>query len=153
MQHILNTISVVAFIMSTISWILAIFNNSIKLSLEVWDYSQRFNVIQLYIYFQNNSGKYLTITGVSIIENQIKRPCKLIPSTIRTKNNKPFIETPYLPVNLSPHQGVCFAFEFLNCSDIALSPGKNLALEIYTNRKALKRSVILGNKDHILNLR
>ncbi len=153
MQNLINILSILAFVMSTITWICTLLNHSIKLFIEIKDYAHIFDVVQLYIYFQNNSGKPITISGVSIVESNNKIPCKTLPSIIRSCNGRVIIETPLFPLNLSSHQGACFAFEFLNCPDIELNPGKTIALEIYTNRKLLKRFVTLGNKDQILNLR
>ena len=116
MQNIVNIISILAFMMSLATLIHTIFDKSVRLSVNIKDYGKYFNgVVQLYIYFQNNSGRDLTISGISIVSNSQKYPCKMLPEVIRDCNGKSVITTPYLPVNIAPYQGVCYAFEFLNC--------------------------------------
>lgn len=153
MQNFLNLISILAFIMSSITWICTALNRSIKFSIEVKDYVKYRDIVQFYFYMQNNSGKPITISGLSIIYNNQVFSCKMIPSLLRSQGQTPVITTPFLPVNFAPHQGSCYAFEFLHCPDIALAPCKKVDFEIYTNRKVLKRSVTLGNTDEILHLR
>ena len=152
MQNILNVISVLAFIMSSVTWFCTALNRSIKFSIEVNDYAKYKKSVQFYLYMQNNSGKPITISGLSIIYKNQKFPCRMIPNVLRTQDGSPLITTPFLPVNFAPHQGLCHAFEFSHCPDIELAPGKTVDFEIYTNRKVLKRSVILGNMDEILHL-
>lgn len=153
MQNILNIISILAFIMTSITWICTAINHSIKFSVEVKDYAKHGSVVQFYLYMQNNSGKPITISGLSIAYQNQQFPCKMIPSVIRYRDQEPLITTPFLPVNFAPHQGSCYAFEFLHCPDIELAPGKTVEFEIYTNLKVLKRFVTLGNTDGILHLR
>ena len=45
----------------------------------------------------------------------------------------------------------CFLM-FLNCQDIELIPGKTVDFEVYTNRKVLKKSLILSQPDHYFRL-
>ena len=145
MQNLLNLISILAFIMSSITWFCTALNRSIKFSVEVKDYAKYKKSVQFYLYMQNNSGKPITISGLAIVYKNQKFPCKMLPSVLRDKDQKPLVTTPLLPVNFAPHQGLCHAFEFSHCPDIELAPGKTVDFEIYTNRKVLKRSVILGN--------
>ena len=118
MQNLLNLISVLAFIMSSITWFCTALNRSIKFFVEVKDYAKYKKSVQFYFYMQNNSGKPITISGVSIIYNNQNFPCKMLPSVLRGKDQRPLVTTPLLPVNFAPHQGLCHAFEFLHCSEI-----------------------------------
>lgn len=151
MQHFLNILTILAFFMSSATWLYTLYTHSIKLSIEVKDHTKRFGSVQLYLYFQNNSAQYLAITGISILDKDRKLPCNALRSILRVQDGSALIETPTLPVNLSPCHGVCHAFSFSDCQDIELAEGKTLALEIYTNRCVLKRSVILPPQDHILH--
>ena len=153
MQNLLNLISILAFIMSSITWFCTALNRSIKFSIEVKDYVEYRNAVQFYLYMQNNSGRPITVSGISIIYNDQNFPCRMLPSLLRSQGQNPVITTPFLPVNFAPHQGSCYAFEFLHCPEIGLIPGKTVDFEIYTNRKVLKRSVVLGNTCEILHLR
>ena len=105
----------------------------------------------MYLYLQNNSNSPLTISGISIVHNDKKYPCELIPKKIRGKGEN-LIKTPMFPINLSPNQGVLFPFEFLNCQDIEISPDKKIVLEIYTNRKMIEKSLTLDLPNTLLHL-
>ena len=152
MQLILNIISILAFFMSLTTWIVTFITHRMHVSVEVKDFAKRNHVVQFYLYIQNNSATPFTVSGISIVSGSRKYPCEYLPKLIRTQNDRVIIETPYLPVNFSSHQGQCFAFEFLNCQDISLAPGKKVDLEIYTNQKTLKKSLLLPQQDKILHL-
>ncbi len=198
MQSFLNVISVLAFIMSAISWICTAYNRSINFSVDVKDYCQTGKCIHLYLMMQNNSGKPITISGISIVSGKEKFPCGILSKEIKDycqtgkcihlylmmQNNSgkpitisgisivsgkekfpcgilskeiigvdyiPLIETPTLPMNFAAYQGLALAFEFSQCSDIELAPDKTVVLEIYTNRKVLRRDVVLGNMGDVLH--
>lgn len=153
MDLLLNIISVLAFVMTSITWIVGYFSRRLKISVEIKDHAKRRKVVQFYLYLQNKSSSPVTISGISILDNAVKYPCEYYPKIIRTRNNDVVIQTPYLPVNLAAHQGACYAFEFLNCQDIELVPGKTVELEIYTNRKPLTKSLVLPPEGNILHLR
>ena len=151
MQSFLNVISVLAFIMSAISWICTAYNRSINFSVDVKDYCQTGKCIHLYLMMQNNSGKPITISGISIVSGKEKFPCGILSKEIIGVDYIPLIETPTLPVNFAAYQGLALAFEFSQCSDIELAPDKTVVLEIYTNRKVLRRDVVLGNMGDVLH--
>ena len=151
MQSFLNVISVLAFIMSAISWICTAYNRSISFSVDIKDYCQTGKCIHLYLMMQNNSGKPITISGISIVSGKEKFPCGILSKEIIGVDYIPSIETPTLPVNFAAYQGLALAFEFSQCSDIELAPDKTVVLEIYTNRKVLRRDVVLGNMGDVLH--
>ena len=153
MNLILDIISILAFVMTLITWIYNFLNRRINAEVKIKDFAKRWDVVQLYLYIQNNSSSPFTISGVSVISNQDKHPCESLPKIIRTRNDEVVIRTPYFPVNFSAHQGQCLALEFLHCPDIELAPGKTVELEIYTNRKTLKKSLTVPQPDRILHLR
>ena len=153
MNLILDIISILAFIMTLITWIYNFLNRRINAEIEIKDFAKRRDIVQLYLYIQNNSGSPFTISGISIISDSDKHPCEPLPKIIRTHNNEVIIRTPYFPVNFSAHQGQCLALEFLHCPDIELAPDKTVDLEIYTNRKILRKSLTVPQPDRILHLR
>lgn len=150
-QFIYNILGILGFILSALMWLYTYIKNRIHLVVEIKDYTKVFQrVVQLYLYIQNNSEKPLTISEISIFHTQKTYPCVLLPKKIRGIGDS-LITTPMFPVNLSPHEGILLPFEFLNCQDIELVPDKTVALEIYTNRKMIKKSVTLGQPDHLLH--
>lgn len=153
MDLFLSITSILAFIMSAITWIFNILARRINSKIEIKDFAKHRDIVQLYLYIQNNSGSPFTISGVSIISDSDKHPCEPLPKIIRTHNDEVIIRTPYFPVNFSAHQGQCLALEFLHCPDIELVPGKTVDLEIYTNRKILRKFLTVPQPDLILHLR
>lgn len=144
MQSILNLLTVLAFIMSATTWLLTAYNRSIRVSCNVIDFIKYDRgIIQLFMYIQNNSEKPLTISGMSLVIDCNRYPCELISKKIRTVNDVIVQATPNFPLNFSPAQGRMEFFEFLHCPDIEASPGKTVVIEIYTNRKPLKRLLTL----------
>lgn len=153
MQNFLNFISIAAFIMSLTTWIMTAIQQSIRISVEVKDYSKPYGkIIQLYLYIQNNSKKPFTISGISLIHDKRKYPCKLLPSSIIEKGDIK-IYTPLFPINFAAYQGVLLPFEFLDCSDIPLGPNKKIEIEICTNLKVIKRFLTLDQPDYLLRFR
>ena len=144
MQTFLNILTVLAFIMSTSSWLLTAYNRSIRVSCRIIDFRKYpSGIIQLFMSIENNSEKSLIISGLSIISDKQKYPCELISKKIRAINDVVVHATPNFPLNIAPIQGRNEFFEFLNCPDIELVPGKTIEIEIYTNWKSLKRSLTL----------
>lgn len=151
MQNFINALSILAFIMTSISYILAIYNKSIRLSVSVKDYAKKFlDIVQLYLMFQNNSSKPITVSGISIIDNGAEHHCELVPKLIMTIRDDVVRSTPQFPINLGPYQGLLLPFEFLNCPNIELAPDKKVELRIYTNLKPLTKSVVLGKQLYYL---
>lgn len=150
-QDTYNILGIIGFILSALIWIYTYRKNRVLLDVEIKDYTKVFGrVVQLYLYIQNNSGSPLTISGISIVHNEKKYPCVLLPRKIRG-TGEDLIKTPMFPINLSPHEGILLPFEFSNCQDIELALDKTVALEIYTNRKMIEKSLILGRPDHLLH--
>lgn len=150
-QSLYNLLGITGFLLSAIIWIYTIFQKRCDLFLDIKDYTKVFGrVIQLYLYIQNLSDSPITISGISIAHNNTFFPCELLPKKIRGEGDS-LIKTPMFPINLAPHQGILVPFEFLNCQDIALTPYKTLDLEIYTNRKVLRKSLTLVQPDHLLH--
>jgi len=144
MQNILNVLTIITFISTAIGWVYVAINSSIRLHAEIRDHIKIQNrIIQLYIYFQNNSGKSITISGVSIMYKGKEHPCRISRAVIQSKGDEILLSATTTPINLSPYQGTCHVLEFLDCRDIELDQGKTLDLEIYTNRRRLKRSLVL----------
>ena len=153
MDLFLSITSILAFIMSSITWIFNFLAHRINADIEIKDYAKQRGSVQLYLYIQNNSSYPFTISGVSIISVSSKHPCEQLPKIIRKQNDEVVIRTPYFPVNFSAHQGQCLALEFLHCPDIELTSGRTVELEIYTNRRILKKSLTVPLPDRILHLR
>lgn len=144
MQLFLNFLTILSFIMSAATWLLTAYSRSIRLSCSVSDYRKYDQgILQLFLYIQNNSEKPMTISGISLIIDNQKYPCELVEKKIRTVNGLVTQSTPNFPLNFSPSQGRMEFIEFLNCPGIEASPGKMVEIEIYTNRKALKRFLSL----------
>lgn len=139
MQIFLNTLTIFAFLMSTVTWFLTAYNRSIRTEIRILDYKQHLGCInQFYVYVQNNSEKAFTISGASLVIDGEKYPCELVTKLIRTTNVLT-LSTPNFPLNFAPLQGRMEFFEFLNCPNIELVPDKTIEIEFYTNRKVLKR--------------
>lgn len=144
MQSFLNFLTILSFIMSAATWILTAYNRSIRISCNISDFRKYdHGILQLFLYIQNNSEKSMTISGISLIINSQKYPCELVEKKIRSVNGSVSQSTPSFPLNFSPSQGRMEFIEFLNCPGIEASPGKMVEIEIYTNRKALKRFLSL----------
>lgn len=144
MQLFLNFLTILSFIMSAATWMLTAYNRSIQLSCAISDYIKYDQgILQLFLYIQNNSEKPITISGISLIIDSQKYPCELVKKKIRSVNGLVTQSTPNFPLNFSPSQGRMEFIEFLNCPSIETSPGKMVEIEIYTNRKALKRCLSL----------
>lgn len=152
LQTTYNGFGILGFVLSALLWLCTVLKNRTNLCIEVKDYTKAFGeIVQLYLYIQNQSDSPITISGISIVHYEKKLPCELIPKKIR-KTGDDIIYTPHFPINLSPQQGVCFPLEFLNCRDIEVGPDKKVALEIYTNRKVIKESLILSQPNTLLHL-
>lgn len=144
MQSFLNFLTILSFTMSVTTWILTAYNRSIKFSCSIIDFKKYSpDIIQFFIYIQNNSEKPMTISGMALVVDHKKYPCELVSKKIQSINGVVVHATPNFPLNFSPSQGRMEFIEFLHCPDIEASPGKMVELEIYTNRKALKRSLSL----------
>lgn len=152
LQSTYNALGILGFVLSALLWFFAVYKKRTNLYVESKDYTKALGeIVQLYLYIQNQSDSPITISGISIVHYEKKLPCELIPKKIR-KTGDNIIYTPCFPINLAPQQGVCFPFEFLNCRDIEVGPGKKVALEIYTNRKLVKESLILNQPNTLLHL-
>lgn len=153
MQLFLNILTILAFIMSAITWIVTALRHSIFLTVELKDYAKWFNnVVQLFLYIQNNSASPITVSGISILYDGKKFPCELVPKKLRTEDGIVTRSTPMFPLNFAGLQGTMYFFEFVNCPDIELAQGKTIDFEIYTNRGRLKKSVTLGPQDRYFRL-
>lgn len=147
-------LSLLAFIMSSITWIVHAFQHSTRFTVKVIDFIVRpNNVVQFFMYFQNNSLLPITVSGISYIESDKKYPCELTPKTLRTVNGVVTRSTPAFPLNFAPSQGSMYFLEFINCPGNSLDPDKMADFEIYTNRGRLNKSAVLVVHDHIFRLR
>ena len=133
------------------SGIHACFSRRIQLSVSVKDWNKPTpKVAHLFLLIQNNSSKPTIISGISILKTSQEYYCRLDSKKIITDHDVIIRATPQFPLNLFPHQGVLFAFEFLDCPDIELTENKTVDLQIYTNQKAIRKSVTLPKQSHYL---
>jgi len=148
MQFVLNIISLLAFIMSTTSWVLTFVQRRIKIFFQVIDYCQHNNACQFYVMIQNNSSLPLSIPYICINDKM----CQLEPVVVRIENHTEKFSTPQFPLNIAPKAGVNAYLEFRGCGGISLGEGKNLDFQIHTNYRQLRKSVSLGEKSHYVNI-
>lgn len=137
---LIDLISIIAFIMSSLTWIVSAYQHSIRLSIKCIDYRVlKGSILQMFLYIQNNSSRPITITGLALrIDNQLY-PCELLSKIIRKENGNVTRYTPNFPLNLSDQQGVMYFFEFLNCQEIVSSLDKTVEIQIYSNRGHLDK--------------
>ncbi len=121
-----------------------------KLKIEILDSETIWDVMQFFIYIQNQSHSSICISSISIRYDKKEIYCELVPKKIRGKGDE-LIRTPMFPLNISPLQGGMYFLEFVYCPKISLDPGKILDFVIHTNRGPLKKSVTLGDKSHYLH--
>ena len=107
-------------------------------------------IVQLFILFQNNSSKPLSISSVAIRRPSEIQTCELVPKPIRGKEPNT-LKTPWFPLNLSPHEGVLHCLEFLFCKDIELGLGKTVVFQIHTNRGVVEKAVALDKISYYLH--
>lgn len=147
-------LSVLAFIMSFVTWVVHAFQHSTRLSIKNIDYRVwPGDIVQLFVYIQNNSVAPITISGLSILESGRKFPCELVSKKIRSENGIVTRSTPNFPLNFSSSQGSMYFLEFVHCPGIALAPNKTVAFEIYTNRGCLKKFSVPGQQGRLFRLR
>lgn len=147
----------ITFYLALISSVLSIFStlhilisSRKNISIEIFDYTKVYKTVQFFMYVQNKSHLPICISCISIIYDDKKYPCELIPKKIRG-TGEDLIRTPQFPLNLTPQYGIHSFFEFVNSPDIELTLGKNVDFLIYTNRGVLKKSVVLPEKSHYLH--
>lgn len=147
----------ITFYLALISSVLSIFStlhilisSRKNISIEIFDYTKVYKTVQFFMYVQNKSHLPICISCISIIYDDKKYPCELIPKKIRGTGEE-LIRTPQFPLNLTPQHGIHSFFEFVNSPDIELTPGKNVDFLIYTNRGVLKKSITLPEKSHYLH--
>ena len=127
------------------------FSSRRRIDMQILDYSSHLNVVQFFMYIQNQSRSPICISCISLQLDDKEISCELIPKKIRG-NDTNLICTPSFPLNLSSLMGVQYFFEFVNCPDISLASGKTISFVIYTNRGALKKSVKLGDTSRYLHI-
>lgn len=148
---ILNIMTIISFVVSGILGISKLLQSRKKLDIEIKDYKNIFNVIQLYMFITNNSTNPISISSISLNSNGKSIQCELLPKKIRGKGND-LISTPTFPLNVNPQESRNYFLEFLDCSDILLNEGTLLSLTIYTNRGMIKKDITLPHKSHYLHI-
>lgn len=153
MQILLNLISIFAFVMSLITWIVSAIHHSIKMKFKIRDFDQpRKTAVQLCLLIQNNSSLPITISGISIIEAGQEYPCRMLSTPIVTDSGVDVVFSTPLPLNLVGRQGTLAFFEFLGYQGTPLALGKKVELRIYTNRASLNRSLTLYQEPGLLRI-
>lgn len=153
-QSIFNSITIITFAMTSISWIVNALIRSIHLQFDVLDYRTDYKTCSLYVRFVNKSHLPIVIYAISIIDNGYEHFCYLQPTLIRTNDTLEFHSAQF-PVNLSPLEGRQEYLHYRNFPEnkpIELIEGKNLAFRICTNRKTIKRHVTLGKISYYLHI-
>lgn len=142
-----DNITLALAIFGSIGTFISLFRQKKKINVKIIDYSDYMYTVQLLLLIENQSSLPLVISSISISsDNKNFIPCELIPKKIfKGINSSKF------PINLQGYQGHQDFFEFLNFQDTPLKEGKNLVLQIYTNRGMITQSLILCNKKHYLN--
>lgn len=146
-------LSLLAFIMSSITWVVHAFQHSTHFSVQVIDFVAYSDNILFFLYFQNNSSSPITVSGISYITPDKKYPCELVPKVLRTEHGIVTRSTPNFPLNFAPSQGAMYFIDFRYCPGNSLDPDKMVDFEIYTNRGRLNKSVALASREHLLRLR
>lgn len=155
MQTVLNYITIITFISNAIMWSVLLFARSVRISIDVLDYRTYNHSCKIYVRITNKSFLPIIINSFSIIEGNKEYMCYLQPVLSRNAYGKQFFTADF-PVNLSSCQGAqCYVEfrHFLNDEPIQLTEGKNLVLQIHTNRGPIKRDVTLGKKSYYLRSR
>ena len=151
-DNITFVLSVIGSLLGVINFVYTIFSNRKHIDLDVLDHTQINNVVQFFLYIQNQSASQICISSISINHDEKSYICELIPKKIRgTKEN--LMCTPMFPLNLAPQCGYQYFFEFLNCPNNLVVPGNTVEFVIHTNRGPIKKSVTLGDKSHYLHIR
>lgn len=155
-------ISIVSFIMSTITWLLVIYRNRFRLDFNVLDFRLLANqFFQVYILIQNNSQIPVSVTEVEMIVNDKAYPCELHPKCLRTDPTHGDLYSVQLPLYLEPYQGIYCYLEFLHAQDIPLTPRSQVFFVVHTNRRNLRKLIILpeqgrgfraGNRRNLPNM-
>lgn len=155
MQTLLNILTVFAFIMSTLTWIIGGLSRSVRISLEILDYRTYQKSCKVYVRISNNSSFPIIVQSISIIDERGEHFCYLQPKLSRHEGSLDFY-TAEFPLNFSPVQGRQEYIEFRDFPDsepIQLVEGKTVEFRIYTNRWAIKRAETLGKESHYLHIR
>lgn len=150
-ENITFVLAVIGSIGTILNFIYTYLSSRKRIDIQVLDYTSIFNVVQLFMYIQNQSRSPICISCISLIIDDKEIPCELIPKKIRGDGSN-LICTPFFPINFSPLMGVQHFFEFVNCPNISLASGKTVSFAIYTNRGVIKKSVILGDTTRYLHI-
>lgn len=147
-ENITFAMALVGFIGTVFTWFL----NRRNIQITIFDHITCIGTVaQFFMHIQNQSFSPICISSMSLIHNGNKIECELLPKKIRSSGSD-LITTPMFPINLSPRQGCLNFYEFINCQDISLVPGKKVDFVIYTNRGPIKKTVTLGEISHYLHI-
>ncbi len=148
-----ENITLLIALIGAIGTISGIVSKRTNINLKIIDYvhiKTHKNIVQLFLLIENRSSNPIIISSISISYLKGKKYyCELLPKII-TENKLNKVFTPNFPINLQAYQGYQGYFEFLYCEDISLVEGKNLDIQIYTNRKVINKSLTLHSKSHYL---
>lgn len=147
---ILNLMTIFSFIVSAILGTIQIIQSRKRIKIELVDYSKVWNVVQLYLFIENNSNKPISISSIHLSQSNKTIRCELLPKKI-IKKDEFLITTPTFPLNLNPQESSAYFLEFLDCKDIELKKGNLLSLSIYTNRGKVSINLFLPDKSCYLH--
>lgn len=155
MHLFLDTLTILAFLMTSITWIIGAISRSIRIDFDVLDHRTYTSSCKIYVRLTNKSLVPITIYSISLVENGCEHFCFLQPKLSRQVENLLYY-TAEFPINLVAHQGGQYYVEYCNFPNdepIQLIEGKTVAFRIYTSRSVITRSVTLGKPDYYLRIR
>lgn len=160
-DKILATISVLAFIMSSATWIMAFCTQRKKLKITVQDYRRIKNRYTFFVMIENQSRLPISITRFFLLSNDGLTECAIEPTLIKEnirKSKGQIIETINqrsmpLPLNLSSLGALSGYVLFRSETEILTADATEVNFVIHTNRgKALQLKAQLCTAD-LLRLR
>ena len=155
MQFLVNTLAVLSFLMSAITWTVTVIRHKIKLDVEVLDYESYSCSCQFYLRITNNSALPLVIHSIAVTDGKCSSACYLQEKTIRVIDDLKY-QSPLFPVNLAAFQGMQVYLVFQDFPDLKampLAPDKTVRFEICSNRGVIKQALCLGSKSCYLHSR
>ena len=134
--------------------LLAFLRGRKNLSIEIIDYSEyKKHIVTLYLFLENRSSNPLCISSICLKSGEHFVYCELLEMKIISMAGSDILYlSPRFPLNLSPHVGYPYFIQFLECQDIALTPGKTIFLEFHTNRGVISKSLLLPDPARYLNI-
>lgn len=147
MNIVLDIISVLAFLMSSIIWIINIYQRCVNIEFKVLDFDKRENGVLFFVSVINKADNSCSISSIQIMHKGNWITCELLPMSVHSFKGQKYYSA-QMPVNLPPRGGQSFYIFFQGMSDAPLNPGYMADYQIHTNRNPILKTETLPEQGH-----